>query len=62
MRVKIVTYDWLEDSLLAKRRKAERDYLHSRVRKAAAKKKVLTAATRRKLLEEGGKFFCASIF
>ena len=53
--MKIVTYDWLEDSLLAKRRKADRDYLLSRLTKTEAKKKEATAATRRKQLEVGGK-------
>ena len=52
--VKIVTYDWLEDSLLAKRRKADKNYLLSRITKTTAKKKVITAAARRKQLEEGG--------
>ena len=52
--VKIVTYDWLEDSLLARRRKAEKDYLLSRIIKKVAKQKAITAAARRKELEEGG--------
>ena len=55
--VKIVTYDWLEDSLLDKRRKAEKEYLFSRREKKIVKKKLITAAARRKVMEEGGRLF-----
>jgi hypothetical protein len=53
--VKIVTYDWLEDSLQQRSHKREGQYLLTKVEKADKKLKAERKAKERKLLKKEGK-------
>ncbi len=63
--VKIVSYDWLEDSLLAKYNKRETPYLWTTLSKAEATKKAQKKAAVAKIVKKEGvcsncrhPFFC----
>jgi hypothetical protein len=55
--VKIVTYDWLEDSLHAKSSKREGPYLLKKIEKVKRKLKAERKAKERKALKKEGKYF-----
>ena len=52
--IKVVSYDWLEDSLLSKSPKREGPYLMDRQAKSVAKSRAKKKATRKRNLREGG--------
>jgi hypothetical protein len=54
-KVKIVTYDWLEDSLQNGSRKREGEYLIKKIVKADRKKKAVSKDKERKALKKEGK-------
>lgn len=52
--IKIVSFDWLEDSLMTKRRRNERAYLMGPLATTAAEAKVRKKMTRRKNIAKSG--------
>jgi hypothetical protein len=54
--IKIVTYDWLEDSIHTKRPKAEGRYLLVNVEKADKKLKAARKAKEKKVLKKEGTY------
>ena len=54
-KIKIVSYDWLEDSLLNHSPKREGDYLLNRQVKTKAKSKAKKKAIRKENIRKGGK-------
>ena len=54
-KLKIVSFDWLEDSLMNHSPKREGGYLMKGRVKAAAKAKAKKTATRRQNMKQGGK-------
>lgn len=59
-KIKIVTYDWLEDSLMAQARRREGEYLIKKHVKADRKRKNAAKREERSALKKEGELFISS--